>query len=129
VLLVSVAVAPLLPRRDARAAPSPPRTGSRRSLVGRVPLPPALCILAVALFYVTIGSYWAYAERMGIEFGISMQRVHWLLTAGVVLSAAACLSARAVGDRIGQSGRSSRRLPSWLPHCSFTLRFRRPPCS
>jgi MFS family permease len=103
VLLVSVAVGPLLPRRDARAAPSAQRTGPRRTLLGRVPLPPALCILAVALFYVTIGSYWAYAERMGIEFGISMQRVHWLLTAGVVLSAAACLSARAVGDRVGQS--------------------------
>ena len=59
--------------------------------------------MAVALFYVTIGSYWAYAERMGIGFGISMEEVHWLLSAGVLLSAAACLSARAVAHRIGQS--------------------------
>jgi MFS family permease len=103
VLLASVAVAPLLARRDPRASPSPPRTGPRRTLLGRVPLPPALCIAAVALFYVTIGSYWAYAERMGIEFGMSMQRVHGLLTAGVFLSAVACLSARAVGARFGQS--------------------------
>jgi MFS family permease len=120
VLAASVAVAPLLPHRDARAvaplspaplspAPlSPTHTSSRsasRRMPGRgVPLLPALCIAAVALFYVTIGSYWAYAERMGIEFGISAQRVHWLLTAGVFLSAAACLSARAVGLRFGQSG-------------------------
>jgi MFS family permease len=103
VLLASVAVAPLLPHRDARAAPPQLRTAPRRALLGRVPLAPALCILAVALFYVTIGSYWAYAERMGIEFGISMQRVHWLLTAGVFLSAGACMSARAIGHRFGQS--------------------------
>ena len=100
VLLVSVAVVPLLPRRDfpARAAASPAR---RPKL--RVPLLPSLCLMAVALFYVTIGSYWAYAERMGIGFGISMQQVHWLLSAGVLLSAAGCLSARTVGHRIGQS--------------------------
>jgi MFS family permease len=123
-LLASVAVAPLLPHRDAAAArPLPPcaSTGApvlasprasrraspgapaHRMLFGRVPLPPALCLVAVALFYVTIGSYWAYAERMGIEFGISIERVHWLLTAGVFLSALACMSARVVGHRFGQS--------------------------
>jgi MFS family permease len=40
---------------------------------------------------------------MGIEFGISDQEVHWLLSAGVLLSAAACVSARRVGHRFGQS--------------------------
>jgi DHA1 family inner membrane transport protein len=104
VLAASTAVAPLLPRRDAtQTTRSSPRAVRRPLTPRRVPLLPALCITAVALFYVTIGSYWAYAERMGIEFGISAQRVHWLLSAGVLLSAAACLSARAVGDRIGQS--------------------------
>jgi MFS family permease len=105
VLTVSTAVAPLLPRRDVTQAtrPCPPAAPHARTSK-RVPLLPALCITAVALFYVTIGSYWAYAERMGIEFGISVQRVHWLLSAGVFLSAGACLSARVVGRRIGQSG-------------------------
>ncbi len=102
VLLASVAVAPLLPRRDATAAASPAGDSARR-LKLRVPLLPSLCLMAVALFYVTIGSYWAYAERMGIGFGITMQQVHWLLSAGVLLSAAGCLSARIVGHRIGQS--------------------------
>jgi MFS family permease len=100
VLAISLGVTPLLPRRDPRpcvaAAPGAAR-GPRLSLL------PALCLMAVALFYVTIGSYWAYAERMGIEFGMSLQQVHWLLSAGVVLSAAACLSARVVGHRFGQS--------------------------
>lgn len=112
-LFASVIVAPLLPYRDAKAVRLPPaacaslraapRTTSRRMPLGRVPLAPALCLMAVALFYVTIGSYWAYAERMGMEFGISMQHVHWLLTAGVFLSALACMSARVVGHRFGQS--------------------------
>jgi hypothetical protein len=49
----------------------------------------APCVPAVLC---VIGSYWAYAERMGIEFGISTKQVHWLLTAlaaqGAVLAAA-----------------------------------------
>ncbi len=104
VLLASVAVAPLLPHRDstAAAAASPAGAFERRPKL-HVPLLPSLCLMAVALFYVTIVSYWAYAERMGIGFGISMQQVHWLLSAGVLLSAAGCLSARTVGHRIGQS--------------------------
>jgi MFS family permease len=104
VLIVSTAVAPLLPRRGVTQATRPcPRAAPHPRASMSVPLLPALCITAVALFYVTIGSYWAYAERMGIEFGISVQRVHWLLSAGVFLSAGACLSARVVGRRIGQS--------------------------
>jgi DHA1 family inner membrane transport protein len=102
VLLASVAAVPLLPRRDSTRHPLPARAMPRRRNLS-VPLAPALCLTAVALFYVTIGSYWAYAERMGIGFGISTQQVHWLLSAGVLLSAAACLSARAVAHRIGQS--------------------------
>ena len=103
VLLATLAAVPLLPRRDPAAkAQLPARaTEYRRRFV--VPLLPALCLTAVALFYVTIGSYWAYAERMGIGFGISREEVHWLLSAGVLLSAAACVSARAVARRIGQS--------------------------
>jgi len=103
VLLASVAVVPWLPCRDSGAAGATPACAPARGQKWRVPLLPSLCLMAVALFYVTIGSYWAYAERMGIGFGISMQQVHWLLSAGVLLSALGCLSARAIGHRIGQS--------------------------
>jgi uncharacterized membrane protein (GlpM family) len=61
--------------------------------------------MAVALFYLTIGSYWAYAERMGLEFGIAAEQVHWLLSAGVLLSAGACLSARAIAHRSASPAR------------------------
>ncbi|MGO9992396.1 MAG: MFS transporter [Steroidobacteraceae bacterium] len=103
VLLASLAVVPLLPRRDSAASAQLTARATQRRRNFAVPLLPALCLMAVALFYVTIGSYWAYAERMGIGFGISTEEVHWLLSAGVLLSAAACLSARAVAHRIGQS--------------------------
>jgi len=104
VLIASLSVVPLLPRRDLTAAkPPPPVRAAPGRPRAKVPLLPALCLTAVALFYVTIGSYWAYAERMGLEFGMSPLEVHWLLSAGVLLSAAACLSARTVGRRIGQS--------------------------
>jgi predicted MFS family arabinose efflux permease len=103
VLLATLAAVPLLPRRDSAAKAQLPARAAERRRRFAIPLLPALCLIAVALFYVTIGSYWAYAERMGIGFGISMQEVHWLLSAGVLLSAAACVSARAVARRIGQS--------------------------
>ncbi|MGA2780030.1 MAG: MFS transporter [Steroidobacteraceae bacterium] len=119
VMLASLGVVPWLPRRDATPALAPlapaaeTRTGDRR----RIRLLPALCLAAVALFYLTIGSYWAYAERMGLEFGIAAEQVHWLLSAGVLLSAGACLSARAVAHRFGQS----RALLSALCLLSATL--------
>jgi len=102
VLVASVAVVPLLPGRES-ATIAAPAGAARRGRPFRLPLLPALCLMAVALFYVTIGSYWAYAERMGIGFGISIEQIHWLLSAGVLLSAIGCLSATAVGHRIGQS--------------------------
>ena len=103
VLLATLAAVPLLPRRDPAAKAQLPARAAEHRRRFAVPLLPALCLTAVALFYVTIGSYWAYAERMGIGFGISMEEVHWLLSAGVLLSAAACVSARAVARRMGQS--------------------------
>ena len=69
----------------------------------RPPLLPSLCLGAVALFYLTIGSYWAFAERMGIEFGLSPDTTHVLLSAGTLLGATGCLCARPVGRRFGQS--------------------------
>src|SRR5208337_1048549 len=81
VLVASLAAVPLLPRADSRLIPERPAAAAH---VRRLPLLPALCLLAVALFYLTIGSYWAYAERMGLEFGIAVQQVHWLLSAGVL---------------------------------------------
>jgi len=106
-LAATFLVVPLLPgvsagesgaARDAR----PAGASSARRRQGTSILP-ALCLSAIALFYMTIGSYWAYAERMGIQFGLTPDVVHELLTIGVLLSAAGCLLAFWLSRRIGQS--------------------------
>ncbi|GEM_PF-4348822 len=63
----------------------------------------ALCLGAVALVYVAIGSYWAYAERMGIAFDLSAGVVHQLLAASVLLSTIGCLAAFRLSRSVGQS--------------------------
>ncbi|MBS0365789.1 MAG: hypothetical protein JSR67_08215 [Proteobacteria bacterium] len=63
----------------------------------------ALCIGAVACVYVAIGCYWAYAERMGLAAGLTAPTVHTLLTAGVLLSTAACAAALRLARSFGQS--------------------------
>jgi predicted MFS family arabinose efflux permease len=105
VMAVTLVVIPGLPGRprrgDAAASPlpiivRPPRTAAVTTLS-------ALGLGAVALVYVAIGSYWAYAERMGIRFGLSATLVHHLLTASVLVSTLGCLAAYRVSRTLGQS--------------------------
>jgi len=102
VLILTLAVSPLLPGRwppPAGAPDSSPRetrSASVRFLAG-------LCLGAVALVYVAIGCYWAYAERMGIMVGISAAWVHRFLSVGVLLSGLGCFAAFWLSRRLGQS--------------------------
>jgi predicted MFS family arabinose efflux permease len=104
VLAATLAVVPRLPgppvRHDSAAAPV--SSPARPRTVG-VMVASALCLGAVALVYVAIGSYWAYAERMGIAFGSSATLVHRLLTASVLLSGLGCIAAFRVSRTFGQS--------------------------
>ena len=63
----------------------------------------ALCLGAVALVYVAIGSYWAYADRMGNAVGLSGGTVHHLLTASVLVSTIGCFAAYRLSRSVGQS--------------------------
>ena len=67
------------------------------------PLLSSLCLGAVAFVYLAIGSYWAYAERMGQSAGIPAPWVHRLLSAGVLLSGLGCVAAFRLSRRMGQS--------------------------
>lgn len=95
VLMATLLVVPNLPQPQPKAATHP-------SGAGRIVLP-ALCLSAVAFVYVAIGSYWAYAERMGIAFGLAPNIVHHLLTASVLLSSLGCVGAFKVSRNVGQS--------------------------
>ncbi len=95
VLLATLLVVPYLPVRQ-------PSVASQSTGAGRIVLP-GLCLAAVAFVYIAIGSYWAYAERMGISFGIAPTIVHNLLTASVLLSSLGCIAAFRVSRSVGQS--------------------------
>jgi DHA1 family inner membrane transport protein len=75
------------------------RGASRRSPAGAW----TLCLISVACFYVTIGGYWAYCERIGLTVGLSLPSIHRLLSVGVLLSAAGCLAALWLSRRVGQA--------------------------
>jgi len=93
VVLGAIPPTPLLP--DSQEEGSVPHSAMQ--------VPTALCLLAVALFYLAIGSYWSYAERMGLDFGLSANTVHRHLSLGVLLSALGCLLAFWLTRRIDQS--------------------------
>jgi predicted MFS family arabinose efflux permease len=97
VLLLTLAVMPLIPGR------LPPALTRHERVETRRPLLAGLCLGAIAFVYVAIGSYWTYAERMGVTAGISADWVHRFLSVGVLLSALGCLAAFRISRRLGQS--------------------------
>ncbi|MCR8923137.1 MFS transporter [Dasania sp. GY-MA-18] len=64
---------------------------------------PWLCLLAVACFYITIGSYWSFIERAGVDAGLSDSFIANVLTAGTVCTLLGCFAATALSTRLGQS--------------------------
>jgi predicted MFS family arabinose efflux permease len=98
-LVLTLAVMPLIPGR----LPPPAAEYGGAEPKARPSLLAALCLAAIALVYVAIGSYWAYAERMGVAAGISANWVHRFLSVGVLLSAAGCFVAFRISKRLGQS--------------------------
>jgi len=109
VLLATLFVVPYLP---ARRPPMPAHAAG----AGRIVLP-GLCLAAVAFVYVAIGSFWAYAERMGLAFGLAPNLVHNLLTASVLLSSLGCIAA----FRVSRAGGQSRPLLAALGLLAVTL--------
>lgn len=104
VMAATFTVVPSLPGRSSpAAAPPSPQRELAPPPTTRVATLSALCLGAVALVYVAIGSYWAYAERMGIRFGIAPTPVHYLLTASVLLSTVGCFAAFRLSRAVGQS--------------------------
>ena len=107
VMAATAVVVPRLPGRDpvtqphivemdGRAGRDPPLQGQRVAMA-------ALCLGAVSLVYIAIGSYWAYADRMGNAFGLSGGAVHQLLTASVLVSTIGCFAAYRLSRTVGQS--------------------------
>ena len=64
---------------------------------------PKLCLLAVCSFYITIGSFWAYIERAGVDAGLSDTFITNTLTIGTIFTLLGCIVATWLSKRAGQS--------------------------
>jgi predicted MFS family arabinose efflux permease len=103
VLSATVFVVPALPARRPPTAGAPTTHEIATPLRVTAIVQAGFCLAAVALVYIAIGSYWAYAERMGISFGLPPTIVHNLLTASVLLSTIGCVAAFRISRSVGQS--------------------------
>jgi len=64
---------------------------------------PKLCLLAVSCFYITIGSFWAFIERAGVDAGLNDSFISNTLTVGTVFTLLGCIAATWLSNRAGQS--------------------------
>lgn len=68
-----------------------------------LPLLGSLCLAAIACFYVMVGAFWAYIERLGVRAGFEDNFIAAALSITTLLSVAGCLVAYKVSRRQGQS--------------------------
>ena len=61
-----------------------------------------LGLIVHAIWYLNVGGFWAFIERMGIAAGLATQDVGTALAIGMVLGAAGALIAGILGDRFGR---------------------------
>jgi predicted MFS family arabinose efflux permease len=64
---------------------------------------PRLCLVAVFSFYLLVGAYWAFIERVGVEANISNEFISGNLTWGQIFSLTGTLLAVWLANRFGQS--------------------------
>jgi predicted MFS family arabinose efflux permease len=64
---------------------------------------PWVCLAGVFSFYLMIGAYWAYIERIGVAVGYDEAFVGKAIAVGILLSLVACNAAYHFGRRWGQS--------------------------
>ena len=64
---------------------------------------PWLCLFAITAFYVCIGGFWAYIERLGVDRGLSTSFIALSLSLTTVFSLAGCFGAYWLSKRAGQS--------------------------
>ncbi len=86
----------------ARWVPTQGRVTSSDTAPARLmSLPVILTLAGCFVFYVNIGAYWTYIERIGTTAGLSLSQTSNALALGVVLSMAGVLLAYWLGDRRG----------------------------
>jgi len=62
-----------------------------------------LCLTAIACFYIMVGAFWAYIERMGVQAGFEDNFIAAALSITTLLSVLGCFVAYKVSRKRGQS--------------------------
>lgn len=96
-LLAAGLCIPLLPRFHAAAHDASAAHAALHRFV------PWACLFGVFCFYLMIGAYWAYIERIGVAVGYDAPFVGKAISVGILLSLVACNVAYHLGRRWGQS--------------------------
>ncbi len=68
-----------------------------------VAIPSFISLLAILFFYISVNSFWSYAERIGLASGLSFNAVITCLTLGNLASLTSCVIATWIGDRFGMA--------------------------
>lgn len=105
---ISLFVVPLLPQRAADETPSAGHSLSDSNESISVSPKNAkllvwLCLIAITAFYVCVGGFWAYIERLGVDRGLSSDFIGTTLAVTTVFSLAGCFGAYWLSKRAGQS--------------------------
>ncbi len=99
-MLCFLAVPQLPAYAEQKPAVAETESGKTIALPGYLP---KLCLLAVSSFYITIGSFWAYIERAGVDAGLSDDFIANTLTIGTLFTLLGCFVATWLSNRAGQS--------------------------
>jgi len=97
--LVSLALIRFIPARIAKPEQTILSDDTRRESS----LLPWLCLFAITAFYVCIGGFWAYIERLGVDRDLTTSFIALSLSLTTVFSLAGCFGAYWLSKRAGQS--------------------------
>ena len=70
---------------------------------GSKSLTPWLSLAAIFFFYLAVGSFWTYVERLGLDIGLSLDAVSDYLTLGNLLALTGCGIAYWLIERVGEA--------------------------
>ncbi|BFM18087.1 hypothetical protein R50073_42700 [Maricurvus nonylphenolicus] len=90
----------LLVSRYYQSEPEPVLADSGSSSRG---LAPWFCLVSIFFFYLAVGSFWTYVERLGVGAGLGGETVSRFLTIGNFLALSGCVIAYWLSERVGQS--------------------------
>ena len=65
-------------------------------------LVPLIGLLVLACWYLCIGSFWAFAERIGDEAGLGLQSIGTALSVSTLAGLLGCIAATILSDRFGR---------------------------